>query len=163
MTDRSEISTDRSDYNGSMGYFDENPGLGNGDISPRGAGLPAANIGLYGGAPERGGGGASPHARLMSWVGDSSAPSYPDTMGGGNQGTVGGQGQGQGVDMGDVPQDILKRARPAHPRFDEFDNTWRRGVSNPKNKDKDKEDSKTGAVTLDASGESNGATNEVNN
>ena len=74
-----------------------------------------------------------------------------------------GQGQGQGVDMGDVPQDILKRARPAHPRFDEFDNTWRRGVSNPKNKDKDKEDSKTGAVTLDASGESNGATNEVNN
>ena len=96
MTDRSEISTDRSDYNGSMGYFDENPGLGNGDISPRGAGLSAANIGLYGGAPERGGGGASPHARLMSWVGDSSAPSYPDTMVGGNQGTVGGQGQGQG-------------------------------------------------------------------
>lgn len=96
MTDRSEISTDRSDYNGSMGYFDENPGLGNGDISPRGAGLPAANIGLYGGVPERGGGGASPHARLMSWVGDGGVPSYPDTMGGGSQGTVGGQGQGQG-------------------------------------------------------------------
>ena len=74
-----------------------------------------------------------------------------------------GQGQGQGGDKGEVPQDILKRARPAHPRFDEFDNTWRRGVSNPKNKDKDKEDSKTGAAASDVTGESNGATNEVRN
>ena len=100
MTDRSEISTDRSDYNGSMGYFDENPGLGNGDISPRGAGLPAANISLYGGVPERGGGGASPHARLMSWVGDSGVPPYPDTMGGGAPGNVGGPGQGGGQGQG---------------------------------------------------------------
>lgn len=67
-----------------------------------------------------------------------------------------GQGQGQG-EKNDTPQDILKRARPAHPRFDEFDNTWRRGVSNPKNKDKDE----SKAVTAEAGGESNGAANEV--
>ena len=71
-----------------------------------------------------------------------------------NQGQ--GQGQGQG-EKNDTPQDILKRARPAHPRFDEFDNTWRRGVSNPKSKDKDD----TKAVTEAAVEESNGAANEV--
>lgn len=78
-----------------MGYFDENPSVGNGDISPRG-GLSAGNIGLYGGVPERGGGGASPHARLISWVGDGGVPPHTDTMGGGVPGNGGGQGQGVG-------------------------------------------------------------------
>ena len=80
MTDRSELSTDRSDYNGSMGYYEaETPGIG--DISPRGmsGNIPSipgnvpGSIGMYGGSDSspRGGGGNSPHSRLVSWAGES--------------------------------------------------------------------------------------------
>lgn len=45
------------------------------------------------------------------------------------------QNQGEKNENKDASQDSLKRARPVHPRSDEFEVTWRRGVPNPKAKD----------------------------
>lgn len=105
VTDRSELSTDRSDYNGSMGYYEADP-PGLGDISPRGMSgnipsLPGnvpGTIGMYPGSDSspRGGGGTSPHPRLVSWAGESPGgllpPAFSDGLGvsPGSNGVIGG-------------------------------------------------------------------------